>query len=70
MFNPEIVILGGHLVTLDKSFFNKLRTKIKKYSMPQLVKKAKILTSSLDDNAAVLGAATLVRDPYFHIKKI
>ncbi len=70
MFNPEIVILGGHLVTLDKSFFNKLKTKIKKYSMPQLVKKAKILTSSLDDNAAVLGAATLVRDPYFHIKKI
>lgn len=70
LFNPEIVVLGGHLATLGESFLSNIRDKIKKYAMPLLFEEVKILSSSNKDNSAVLGATTLVRDSYFYINTI
>jgi len=70
LFNPEVIVFGGHFTTINELFLKKLKGKIKKYAMPLLFNNVKILTSSLNDNAGVLGATTLVRDPYFYIDTI
>jgi glucokinase-like ROK family protein len=70
LFNPEVIVFGGHFATINESFLNNLKAKIKKYTMPLLFNNVKILTSTLNDNAGILGATTLVRDPYFHIDTI
>ena len=67
LFNPESIIFGGQFATLGDNYLTTLKDKLKKYTLPISFKNVKIFASSLDNNAAVLGAITLVRDPYFYI---
>lgn len=70
LFNPEIIVLGGKFAIFGDKFINKLKKDIKKYIMPVLYDEVKFITSSYNDNAASLGATTMVRDSYFHIDAI
>lgn len=70
LFNPESIVFGGHFATLGDFYLVKLKNKIQKYAMPKSFNDTNIIISSLDDNAAVLGATTLVRNSYFHIDSI
>jgi len=70
LFDPESVILGGYFAAMSDLFMEKLKSTIKKYAQPLSFDEVKILPSSLDDNAVVLGAITLVRDTYFHLNEI
>jgi len=70
LFNPELIVVGGDLSTLSDLFVAQLKNKIKKHTLPLSLENVKILTTSLNDDAAVLGATTLVRDSYFYIDSI
>ncbi len=70
LFNPESIVFGGHFATLGDFYLVKLKNKIQKYAMPKSFNDTNIVISSLDDNAAVLGATSLVRDSYFYIETI
>ncbi len=70
LFNPNSIFMGGHFATLGSSYLTKTKDKIKKYTMPLVFRNVEILTTSLDNSAAVMGVTTLVRDPYFYIDKI
>ncbi|MCK5457585.1 MAG: ROK family protein, partial [Melioribacteraceae bacterium] len=70
LFNPESVVFGGHFATLGDLYLSTLRNKIQKYSSPISTNNIKKTTSSIGDDAAVLGATTLVRSPYFQISRI
>ncbi len=69
LYNPELVILGGHFATLDNSFLTEVAQRAKEFSMP-LFTDTEILPSKLDDRAAVLGITTLIRAKYFQMDEI
>ncbi len=66
LLNPELIILSGHFSTIEDFSLLSLKEKIRQYAMPESFKKLKITTSKLGDDAAVLGAVTLVLDKIFH----
>ncbi len=70
LFNPESVVFGGHFATLGDLYLTTLKNKIQKYSSPISTNNINKTTSSIGDDAAVLGATTLVRSPYFQISRI
>lgn len=67
LLNPELIIFGGHLANLGDLYTTILKNKIKKYVFKRSFNKTVFETSSLGDDAAVLGATTLARNPFFHI---
>ncbi len=70
LLNPELVIFSGHFSTSEDFSLLSLKDKIKVYAMPQSFAKVEIATSQLGEEAAVLGATTLVHDRFFHIGAI
>ena len=55
---------------MSKLFIEKLKGKIKKYILPLSTEDVVIMSSLIEDNTALLGAVTLVRDTYFNITEI
>jgi predicted NBD/HSP70 family sugar kinase len=70
LLNPEIIILSGHFSSIEDFSLLSLKEKIKQYAMPESFEKTNIVTSLLGDDAAVLGATTLILDQLFHIETI
>jgi glucokinase-like ROK family protein len=70
LLNPELVILSGHFSTVEDFSLLSLKEKIRQYAIPESFEKIKIETSPLGDDAAVLGATTLILDQLFHIDTI
>ena len=70
LLNPELIILSGHFSSIEDFSMLSLKEKIKQYAMPESFEKTKIATSLLGDDAAVLGATTLILDQLFHIETI
>jgi glucokinase-like ROK family protein len=70
LLNPELIILSGHFSSIEDFSLLSLKEKIRQYAMPESFEKTKIVTSLLGDDAAVLGATTLILDQIFHIETI
>ncbi len=70
LLNPEMIIFSGHFSTSKDFSLLSLKEKIRKFAMPESFEKVDIATSALGDEAAVLGATTLVSDRFFHIGRI
>ena len=70
LFNPELIVFGGHIATLGDYYMKIIKNKIQKYAIPKAFTSTKIIISSHDEDDAVLGATALVRDPFFKIDEI
>ncbi len=70
LLNPELVIFSGHFSTSADFALLALKERIKQFAMPEQFGHVEIAMSPLGDEAAVLGATTLVHDRYFHIEPI
>jgi glucokinase-like ROK family protein len=70
LLNPEIIILSGHFSSIEDFSLLSLKEKIRQYAMPESFEKTKVVTSLLGDDAAVMGATTLILDQIFHIETI
>ncbi len=70
LFNPESIVFGGHFATWGENYITQLKIKIAKNISPISTTKIKYIISSLGDEAAVLGATTLLRSQYFQINRL
>ncbi len=63
IFNPELIILGGGIVQkLGKTYVEKAITAMKAHCMPELSAHVKVISASLGDDAVPLGVSALVHD--------
>ncbi len=58
LFNPEILVLGGGIITTNVYLKDIITTQISNYALPQALKSLKICLSSVD-NAPIKGALLL-----------
>ncbi|MGB2869522.1 MAG: ROK family protein [Bacteroidota bacterium] len=70
LLNPELIILSGHFSSIEDFSLLSLIDKVRRYAMPESFNRVKIVTSPLGDDAAALGATTLILDSIFHIESI
>ncbi len=70
LLNPELVVLSGHFSTMKDFSLASLKENIRQYAIPESFEKVKIINSLLGEDAAVLGATTLILDQIFHIETI
>jgi N-acetylglucosamine repressor len=70
ILNPELMIFSGHFSTMEDFSLLSLKEKIRQYALPEAFGSLELVTSGLGDDAAVLGATTLVLDRLFHIQPI
>lgn len=66
IINPSLVIISGEFSRIPEEKFKYLRNKIEQHMMIGL--ETKILQSDLDDNAAAMGAALLMRERVYFEK--
>ena len=60
IFNPEAIVIGGGLVEkLGKSYLKVAEDSMREHAMPTLVKKVKVIAAALADDAAVIGSAVV-----------
>ncbi len=60
IFNPSKVILGGGMTKSSNLFIEKVKNYVRDFVLPSFVNTYKIEITDLGDNAAVLGAISLV----------
>jgi N-acetylglucosamine repressor len=70
LLNPELIVLSGHFSTIEDLSLLSLKETISQYAIPESFEKVNIVNSLLGDDAAVLGATTLILDQIFHIETI
>jgi predicted NBD/HSP70 family sugar kinase len=61
-FNPEMIVLGGELTAAGQYLLNPLQQHLNRYALPQLLNSCKIITSTLGDNAPLLGNVTFMME--------
>lgn len=62
VFNPDALLFGGALSGSWKFFEKGLKSEVKKYAFPSILKRAKVKRAALGNMAGVLGAAKLAFD--------
>ncbi|MGC8742572.1 MAG: ROK family protein [Verrucomicrobiia bacterium] len=63
IFSPEVLVLGGGVIeALEKFMMPDILRTIKDYAFPGTLKNVKIETSTLGDNAGIIGAAVLAKN--------
>ncbi len=67
LFNPEMVIVGGVLSTVDEYLILPIKTAIKKHSLNMVNKDTVVKISSLRERAGMIGACMLARSRVFDI---
>ena len=67
IFNPELVIIGGTLVSVSNYIQLPIQTAIKRHSLNLVNKDVKFKTSKLGANAGVVGACHIVRGKFFDL---
>ncbi len=60
VFNPEIIVLGGSVSRLPAPVYSQLRKEVKKYALPALSEKLKLVRYKISADAGIRGAAALV----------
>jgi N-acetylglucosamine repressor len=69
LFNTECIVLSGGLIEHEDIVFNKIRDKMKNYSMKALSRSVPIVQSSFGENAALLGAFSLILEKILNLEK-
>lgn len=62
IFNPEQVIIGGHLANAGDYLMLPLKSAVNKYSLRLVYNDTLFRTTRLDDNIGALGASMLIRN--------
>ena len=62
LLNPELIVVGGDLVTAGEALFEPMRRTLGRTTMASQHKSLRIVPGALGDSAGVLGAAALVLD--------
>jgi predicted NBD/HSP70 family sugar kinase len=65
LFNPEVVVIGRGIEKSGDVFFTAVRRSIRRWAYEESVKIAKILPTSLGEDAVAIGAAALVAQDFF-----
>jgi glucokinase-like ROK family protein len=65
LFNPETIILGGHMSRAQQFLLDPVHQTLNKYTIGQIQKATRLVTSTLGEKAAVMGALALVMEHVF-----
>ncbi|UII79876.1 ROK family transcriptional regulator [Flagellimonas sp. CMM7] len=68
LFNPECIVFSGGLIGGKKFLINKLESEINKHSMVSLSSKTELLESSFGENAALMGAFSLILNKVLNLE--
>ena len=60
MLNPAVIVIGGDLARADEPLLAGVREVVYRRSLPLATGRLRIVTSRLDDEAGVVGAAVMV----------
>ncbi len=59
LLNPEVIVLGGELSAALKPFLDDIRDEASLWALPDAARGCRILLATVDEDAALLGAARL-----------
>ena len=65
IFNPEAIILGGDMARADQFIIDSIQQTLNKYTIYNIKKDTAIMSSSLGEKAAVMGAMAMVMNNIF-----
>ena len=65
LFNPEAIIIGGNLSRAEQFIVDPIQHTLNKYTIYNIKKDTEIITSTLREKAAVMGAMSLVMSNIF-----
>jgi N-acetylglucosamine repressor len=65
LFNPELIIIGGELTNAENYLVDPIQQNLNKYTISKIRRDAQIITSSLANNAGLLGTVALVMNKVF-----
>ncbi|KAA0988742.1 ROK family transcriptional regulator [Dyadobacter aurulentus] len=68
VLNPEMIVLGGSLVSTGDYLYLPIKTALNKYSLSLVNNDSKLKISRLGERAGILGACLLVRDRLLEIE--
>ncbi|WP_243633285.1 ROK family transcriptional regulator [Paenibacillus xerothermodurans] len=66
LLNPEVIILGGELIFESSVLFDKIYAYVAKHALHVLSEKMHMYTSSLGQDAKLIGAASILMQDVFH----
>jgi transcriptional regulator of PTS gene len=67
VLNPELVVLGGSLISTGDYLYLPIKTALNKYSLSLVNNDSQLKMSKLGERAGILGACLLVRNRLFEI---
>ncbi|GER24317.1 sugar kinase [Zafaria cholistanensis] len=65
LFNPQVVVLGGQLAAAEEYYFAGIREAVYRRSLPLATRHLRIVGSTLESQAGVVGIALLVAQSVF-----
>jgi glucokinase-like ROK family protein len=65
LFNPELIIIGGELTRAENYLVDPIQQNLNKYTISKIRRDTQIITSSLGNNAGLLGTVALVMNKVF-----
>ncbi len=65
LFNPELIIIGGELTKAENYLIDPIQQNLNKFTIAKIRRDAQIITSSLGNNAGLLGTVALVMNKVF-----
>jgi predicted NBD/HSP70 family sugar kinase len=70
MFNPDIIILGGEMIGSKGILLGRLKEYIKRHALGFSTEGLQIYSSSLGENAPLVGAASVLLEEYFRFSLV
>ncbi len=65
LFNPELIIIGGELTRAENYIVDPIQQNLNKYTIAKIRRDAQIVTSSLGQNAGLMGTVAMVMNKVF-----
>lgn len=62
LFNPEMIVIGGEITEANDIIISSIKQAIDRYTLTRLKNQCEIRTSSLSNNACILGTLSLVME--------
>jgi N-acetylglucosamine repressor len=67
LFNPELIIIGGELTSAENYIVDPIQLNLNKYTMAKIRRDAQIATSTLGQNAGLMGTVAMVMNKVFQL---
>jgi glucokinase-like ROK family protein len=65
LFNPELIIIGGELTKAENYIVDPIQQNLNKFTIAKIRRDAQIITSSLGQNAGLMGTVAMVMNKVF-----